>query len=127
MAGLSRAKLRLKVLKSGVASASKWVKRRYTRLLRSSRSRSRKLQPFRCFMTQQRSRRSGAKPGRPVRAEACRQTFLDQLEQVGILQELIDGIEQIIFEQQCLQGQRGVEEPGLVSGGVDHNVLDYIE
>jgi hypothetical protein len=43
-------------------SASKWVKRRYTRLLRSSRSRSRKLQPFRCFMTQQRSRRSGAKP-----------------------------------------------------------------
>src|SRR5437016_5377734 len=54
---------------SGVMSASKWVKRRYTRLLRSSRSRSRKLQPFRCFMTQQRSRRSGAMPRRPVRVE----------------------------------------------------------
>src|SRR2546430_2388708 len=37
---------------------------------RSSRSRSRKLQPFRCFMTQQRSTRSGGMPGRPVRAEA---------------------------------------------------------
>src|SRR2546427_8050975 len=35
-----------------------------------SRSRSRRLQPFRCFMTQQRSRRSGAMPGRPVRTEA---------------------------------------------------------
>src|SRR5580704_9059184 len=50
-------------------SASKWVKRRYTRLLRSSRSRSRKLQPFRCFITQQRRRRSGAMPVRPVRVE----------------------------------------------------------
>src|SRR5881409_3462208 len=40
------------------------------KLLRSSRSRSRKLQPFRCFMTQQRSTRSGGMPGRPVRAEA---------------------------------------------------------
>src|SRR5207253_11303354 len=110
-------------------SASKWVKRRYTRLLRSSRSRSRKLQPFRCFMTQQRSRRSGAIPGSGAcrSGEACRQTLLDQVEQRGIVQELIDGIEQIVFEQRRLQGQRGVEEPGLVGSGMDHNVLDYIE
>src|SRR5437867_4592736 len=63
-------KVRQKVVKSGVTSASKRVNRRYTKLLRSSRYRSRKLQPFRCFMTQQRSTRSGGMPGRPVRAEA---------------------------------------------------------
>ena len=43
-------------------------------------------------------------PGRSVRAEACRQTALDQLEQSGIFQELIDGIEQIVLEQSGLQG-----------------------
>jgi hypothetical protein len=59
--------------------------------------------------------------------ETCRQTLLNQLEQSGILQELIDGIEQIVLEQSGLQGQRGVEEPGLVGGRVDHDVLDYIE
>ena len=33
---------------------------------------------------------------------------------------LIDGIEQIVFEQGGLLGQRGVEEPVLVRGGGDH-------
>jgi hypothetical protein len=31
--------------------------------------------------------------------------LLDQLEQSGIVQELIDGVEQIVFEQRRLQGQ----------------------
>jgi|SRR5215471_2336598 len=66
-------------------------------------------------------------PGARRSGEAYRQTLLDQLEQRGIVQELIDGIQQIIFKQRSLQGQRGVEEPGLVRGGVDHDVLDYIE
>ncbi|HEY0725168.1 MAG TPA: hypothetical protein VGD41_14445 [Pyrinomonadaceae bacterium] len=40
---------------------------------------------------------------------------------------MIDGIEQIVFEQGDLLGQRGVEEPVLVRGGGDHSVLDDIE
>jgi hypothetical protein len=65
-------------------------------------------------------------PGRPVRAEAGERAAR-QIKQSGILQELIDGIEQIVFEQCSLLGQRGIEEPGLVGSRVDHNVLDYIE
>ena len=66
-------------------------------------------------------------PGARRSGEACRQTLLDQLEQSGIVQELIDRIEQIVFEQRSLLGQRRVEEPGLMGGRVNHNVLDYIE
>jgi hypothetical protein len=41
---------------------------------------------------------------------------MNQLEQSGIVQELINGIEQIVFEQRSLQGQGGIEQPGLVRG-----------
>jgi hypothetical protein len=51
----------------------------------------------------------------------------DQVESGGIFQELIDRLEQIIFEQGGLQGQRGVEEPGLMGSGGDHYILEYIE
>jgi hypothetical protein len=71
-------------------------------------------------MTQQRSRRSGAIPFRPAlrKRAAGRQTLSNQLEQSGIVQELIDGIEPIVLEQGGFQG--GVEEPGLVRSGGDH-------
>jgi hypothetical protein len=41
--------------------------------------------------------------------------------------ELIDGIEQVVLEEDSLLGQRGVKEPGLVGGRGDHIVIDYIE
>jgi hypothetical protein len=41
---------------------------------------------------------------------ACRQTLADQVDQGGIVQQCIDGIEQIVFKQGSLTGQRGVEE-----------------
>ena len=53
-------------------------------------------------------------PGRAEAGEGC-QTLLDEINQSGILQELIDGIEQIVFEQRSLFGRRGIEELG--SGG----------
>jgi hypothetical protein len=43
---------------------------------------------------------------------ACRQTLADQVDQCGIVQQLIDGVEQIVFEQGGLAGQRGIREPG---------------
>src|SRR5229473_6119865 len=51
---------------------------------------------------------------------ACRQTLADQVDQCEIVQQLIDGIEQIVFEQGGLAGQRGIEEPGLVRAGGKH-------
>ena len=40
---------------------------------------------------------------------ACGQTLADQVHQSGILEELIDRIEQIVFEQFGLPGQGKVE------------------
>jgi hypothetical protein len=58
---------------------------------------------------------------------ACGQTLTDHVEQSGIVQPLVDGIQQIVFEQGRLFGQGGVEEPGLVGGGGDYSVTEYIE
>jgi len=66
-------------------------------------------------------------PGARRTRAACGQTLADQLDQSGIVQELIDGIEQIVLEQGGLAGQGRVEEPGLVGGGGDHDVPEYIE
>jgi len=67
-------------------------------------------------------------PGARRKGATCRQTLPDQLDQSRVVQELIDGIEQqIVFEQGGLLGQGGVEDPGLVGGGGDHDVLEYIE
>lgn len=55
------------------------------------------------------------------------QTLADQVDQSGIVQEVIDGVEQIVLEQGGLLGQGGVKEPGLVRRGGDHYVLEYIE
>jgi hypothetical protein len=43
-----------------------------------------------------------------------RQALEDQVDQSGIIQELIDRVEQIVLEQGGLRGQGRVEEPGLV-------------
>src|SRR5271157_1137824 len=66
-------------------------------------------------------------PSARRKGAARRQTLPNQVDQSGIVQELVDRVEQIVFEQGGLLGQREVEEPGLVGGGSDHNVLDYIE
>ena len=48
-------------------------------------------------------------------------------DESGIVQERIDGIEQIVFEECGLLSQGGVEEPGLLGSGGDHNVLESLE
>src|SRR5271169_627825 len=58
---------------------------------------------------QQTIRGDSGSPGALRKRAACRQTLADQLDQSGILQELIDGIEQIVFEQSRLLGQGEVE------------------
>ena len=55
------------------------------------------------------------------------QALTDEVDECVVLQELVDGVEQIVFEQGGLLGQGEEEEPGLVLGGGDHDVLDYIE
>ena len=55
------------------------------------------------------------------------QALTDEVDECVVLQELVDGVEQIVFEQGGLLGQGEEEEPGLVLGGGDHYVLDYIE
>jgi L-fuculose-phosphate aldolase len=57
---------------------------------------------------------------------ACGQTLTDHVEPSGIVQPLVDGIQQIVFEQGRLFSQGGVEEPSLVGGG-DLSVIEYIE
>src|SRR5258708_4611818 len=48
-------------------------------------------------------------PGALGKRAACGQTLADQVHQSGILEELIDGIEQVVFEQSRLLGQGEVE------------------
>ena len=55
------------------------------------------------------------------------QALTDEVDQYLVLQEVVDGVEQIVFEQGGLLGQGEEEEPGLMLGGGDHDVLDYIE
>ncbi|MGB2629092.1 MAG: hypothetical protein WAK20_20065, partial [Candidatus Acidiferrum sp.] len=50
-----------------------------------------------------------ASPSAFRKRAACGQTLADQVDQSGIVQELIDGIEQIVFEQSRLLGQGEVE------------------
>jgi hypothetical protein len=59
-------------------------------------------------------------PGASGTGATFRQTLTDQVQQSGIVQEVIDGIEQIVLEQGGLLGQGGVEEPSLVRGGGNH-------
>ena len=59
-------------------------------------------------------------PGAGGTGATLGQTLADQVEQSGIVQEWIDGIEQIVLEQSGLPSQWGVEEPSLVRGRGDH-------
>jgi hypothetical protein len=67
------------------------------------------------------------RPGASGVGAAGGEALADQLQQGRIIQQLVDGVEQIVLEQGGLLGQGEEEEPGGVLGGGDHNVLDYIE
>src|SRR6266852_6809439 len=78
------------------------------------------LQVLHATAAQQTIGRQSGSPRTLRKRAACGQTLADKVEQGGIVQQLIDGIEQIVFEQGSLAGQRGIEEPGLVRAGGDH-------
>ena len=66
-------------------------------------------------------------PGAGRLGAAGGERVADELDQLFIVQELIDGVEQVVLEQGSLQGQGEVEEPSLVMGGGGHDVLESIE
>lgn len=66
-------------------------------------------------------------PGAGGSGVATGEAAADQVDQLGILQQVVDGVEQIVLEQGGLPGQGEKEEPALVLSGGDHIVLDYIE
>jgi hypothetical protein len=51
------------------------------------------------------------------------QALPDEVDQVGVLEQAIDGIEEIVAEQRGLPVQRSEEKPGLTGGGRNHAEL----
>src|SRR5437763_13864622 len=64
------------------------------------------------------ARRSGAPTGQAV---------ADQIDQQGVVQEVIYGFEQVVLQQGGLLGQCEIEEAGLVFGRGEHDLIEYID
>jgi hypothetical protein len=50
-----------------------------------------------------------------------------ELHERRVVEERIDGVEQVVFQQRGLLSQGEIEEPGLVLGRRYDNILDYID
>jgi predicted TIM-barrel enzyme len=127
---VSRAKLRLKTEKSGSSvgiEVGEAAVHQVAAQLPFQIAEAQALQVLHSTAAQQTIRSHAGAPRASGTGATFGQTLADQIEQSGIVQKLIDGIQQIVLEQGGLLGQRGVEEPGLMRSGGDHVVLDYIE
>jgi hypothetical protein len=68
--------------------------------------------------------------GRPVRGDsgATRsQPLADERDEFRVVEQCVDGVEQVVLEENGLARQGHIEQRRLASSGSDHVVLDYIE
>ena len=106
-----------------MGSASKRVKRRYTKLERTSRSSSRNDHPLEVLhhTTSKQTVRRDAGPSRSWRKRmAFGQPLPDESHEFRVIEQCVDWIEKVVLEEDGLSSQRHVEQGRLPAGRSNH-------